>query len=399
MPTVADTNALVADRVITREQADIIEKRAREIMVNLGINAVLCFGILAATAGLVLWLASAASVAIVGMVFLGGGLLVLANKSDLYRMFGNAGALIGAGMLIGGAWLELLNNYRDIAGWVALAGGIPVILLAGRSILHGGLTTRFVAGSILLMGLALHLVGLAEIISSKDLSGIPVMLSYLYAAIVIAIAGWAIDVRFVTALAIAPFAQVLDTSTNYFHAAYVFYSPESTLSILQMTLLIVACIWIAQRASEETARHLGILAIMAFIVANLCALVGSLWGDVVGSHLWGPGRWHYSSGGTWETYNEAVTAFRASALVISDGVYAIVWAIALTAAIFWAAHQSRRGLFNAAVTFAAIHAYTQLFESYYDEPLAYVIGGFAAIPLAWAMWRLNLRFLARSGAA
>ena len=44
---------------------------------------------------------------------------------------------------------------------------------------------------------------------------------------------------------------------------------------------------------------------------------------------------------------------------------------------------------NTALTFAAIHAYTQLFESFGDEPLAYFIGGLAAIPLAWGLWRLN----------
>lgn len=46
-------------------------------------------------------------------------------------------------------------------------------------------------------------------------------------------------------------------------------------------------------------------------------------------------------------------------------------------------------MFNTALTFAAIHAYTQLFESFGDEPLAYVIGGLAAIPLAWGLWRLK----------
>ena len=46
-------------------------------------------------------------------------------------------------------------------------------------------------------------------------------------------------------------------------------------------------------------------------------------------------------------------------------------------------------MFNTALTFAGIHAYTQLFETFGDEPLAYVIGGLAAIPLAWGLWRLD----------
>ena len=63
--------------------------------------------------------------------------------------------------------------------------------------------------------------------------------------------------------------------------------------------------------------------------------------------------------------------------------------------LVWAAHGANRGLFNTAMTFAAIHAYTQLFESFGDEPLVYVIGGLSAIPLAWGMWRANAYFTAR----
>ena len=73
----------------------------------------------------------------------------------------------------------------------------------------------------------------------------------------------------------------------------------------------------------------------------------------------------------------------------------VLWAAALAALILWSAHKAQRGLFNASVTFAGIHAYTQLFESFYDEPLAYVIGGIAAIPLAWSMWRLDHWIVAR----
>ena len=74
---------------------------------------------------------------------------------------------------------------------------------------------------------------------------------------------------------------------------------------------------------------------------------------------------------------------------MSAGVYSVLWAIALAAMVFWAAQRNQRGLFNAAMTFAAIHVYTQFFESFSKEPLAYVVAGLAAIPLAWGIWRLN----------
>ncbi|MFO8127241.1 hypothetical protein [Yoonia sp.] len=42
-----------------------------------------------------------------------------------------------------------------------------------------------------------------------------------------------------------------------------------------------------------------------------------------------------------------------------------------------------------AMIFAGIRAYTQMSESFSGGPRAYVIGGPAAIPLAFGLWRLN----------
>ena len=388
MPHVVDTDKLVADGVIDVAQSAEIIKRSRALMVSLAINTILCFGILAATLGLIFWLADALSVAIFGFVALAAGLFILAKAKDLYSMFGNSAALIGAGMLIGGAGIELVDKYEDIAGWVMVPGGALIAGIAGRALVGGGFTTRFVQGSILLMGLAMHLIGIGLLIAQHDPGGWIMPIVFLYTACLIAAAGYVTDVRFVTALAIAPFAQMLDTSTSYFHAAYVFYSPEPVLSIIQMAVLVAIMLWVVANHSERIGRHAFTLAIMGFIVLNLCALVGSLWGDVVGQSMWGPDRWSDSSK-TWEDWQAEVEAFKATTLVISANVFSILWAVFLAACIVWAAFTARRGLFNASMTFAAIHAYTQLFESFADEPLAYVIGGLAAIPLAWGMWRAD----------
>lgn len=395
MHSLADTKALMADGVITPDQAKIIEQRAREIMVSLAINSVLCAGILAATGGMIFWLANATAVAIAGTLLLALGLVILARSGESVRMFGNASALIGAGMLIGGAGLELVDKYPDQAGWIMSLGGALVAIIAGRAMIWGGLTTRFVQGSILLMGVALHLSGVGVLAADLDLGGLAQSGLFLYAAGVIAMTGWVIDSRFVTALAIAPFAQMLDTGTGYFHAAYVFYSPEPTLTILQMGALIALMLWASGRLEERQARHARTLVIMAFIVANLAALVGSLFGDVIGQTIWGPG-WDYGSDMTYEQWEAARRAFEERALTISANVYSVLWALALLAIGAWSAHGGKRVLFNATLTFAGIHAYTQLFESFSDEPLAYVIGGFAAIPLAWGAWKLNQWFAAKS---
>ncbi|MEL6978006.1 MAG: cisplatin damage response ATP-dependent DNA ligase, partial [Pseudomonadota bacterium] len=45
--------------------------------------------------------------------------------------------------------------------------------------------------------------------------------------------------------------------------------------------------WIARHRPERIARHARVLAVLGFVVANLCALVGSLFGDYVGETIWG----------------------------------------------------------------------------------------------------------------
>lgn len=399
MHTIVDTEALVSEGLMSEDLARNIESRARATMVTLAINLVLCAGILFATFGLIFWLADAMAVAVVGALMLAGGAAILARGGDLYRMFGNAATLIGAGMLIGGAGIELVDKYEDIAPWVMVPAGALIAAICGPILLRGT-QSRFVVGSVALMGLALHLVGLGFAMAQANAEGLIVALFYLYAAIAIGGAGWLVDNRLVTALAIVPFAQALDTGTFYFHAAYVFYSPEPTLSILQMALLVAAAVWGATHWPERTARHARITAIMGFVVANLCALVGSLWGDHVGETLWGPGRYRGPDGiytpESWDLWRQAQEAFHRTSLYISEHVYTGLWAVALAALIAWSAHTNRRGLFNASVTFAGIHAYTQMFETFSDEPLAFVIGGLAAIPLAWGMWRANQWFVARA---
>ena len=383
---VAQTDQLVADGVINPAQANEIQSRARAAMIALCVNALLIAGIIAATLGLVFFLASAMSVAVCGGLFLAGGLLILRYGHELYRMFGNASALIGAGMLISGTGIELADKVPDIAGFVMAAIGALLAGLFYWRFRAGFARLKFAYGAVLVMAVAMHVVGIYVVAVEQDLSGWPMPIIHFYVFGVIAALGLTLDLRIITALAIVPFAQMLDTGTYYFTAAYVFYSPESTLSILQMSALIVACLWISGRGSAALARQAGVLMIMAFVVANLCFLVGSIWGDIVGSHLFGPERADFDD---WETYWNAVQAYRETLPNISEGVYAIVWAVLLAGLIVWAAMSNRRGIFNAAMTFAGIHAYTQMFESFYYEPLAYVIGGLAAIPLAFGLWQLN----------
>lgn len=385
MQHVVDTGRLVADEWITTDQATEIARRSRETMVALAVNTLLFAGIIAATFGLIFWLADALAVAVAGSVFLALGGAVLLKGSELYRMLGNASAIVGAGMLIGGAGIELVDKYREFAEPFMLLGGAAVAGFAYYIFAKSRAALGFAAGSILLMGGALHLAGVGLML--ENAGGLTPVFVNGYAALLIAAAGVLVNVRLVTALAIVPFAQMLDTGTHYWHAAYAFYSPESTLTILQMGALIGACVWASTRLTDRFARHAGILAIMAAVVANLAFLVGSLWGDHVGASFYDLPGWDRDL--NYEENTGIQEAFRAQFFTISEHIYSVVWAVLLASAAFWAAHGNRRGLFNAAMTFGGIHAYTQMFETMSDEPLAYAIGGLAAIPLAWGMWRLN----------
>lgn len=397
MHYLADTGALLADGTLTPAQARIIEDRSRSAMVALGVNTLLTAGILAAAAGFVFWLADVTAVAALGALFLAVGAAILLMAGPLYRMLGNAAALIGAGMLAGGATLRLIEKFPpDAAGTALLAVGALGAGLALWLLRRSRPELRFVFGALVVMMAAVHLAGLYTLMQTMAGYGWATPTAHLYATGVLLLLGYFLDLRILTALAIIPFAQVLDTSTEYFHAAYAFYSPEPTLSILQMTLALIAGLWLAQNRPGRLGRQGGMFAIMAFIVGNLCFLVGSLWGDVVGQSFW---RAQYQYSDDWAANEAAADAFATTTVTISPEVYSVVWAIALAAALAYAMFRHRRGLFNATLTFGAIHAYTQLFESFGMEPLAFVIAGLTAAPLAWALWRINEWFRARQAIA
>ena len=124
---------------------------------------------------------------------------------------------------------------------------------------------------------------------------------------------------------------MLDTGTAYFHAAYVFYSPEPTLTILQMAAAVGVCVWAMQRLPDRVGRHAGIFAIMAAVVGNLAFLVGSLWGDDIGLSYFRDAAPKWNDFEDWSDYNTAYEAWRAGFFHISEHVFSAVWAILLIA--------------------------------------------------------------------
>lgn len=391
MPHVVQTEALIAEGILSEAQGAEIARRSRDTMLALIVNIVLCAGIIAASLGFVFWIADAFGVALLGLAFLAAGLATLARAGALYRMLGHAATLIGGGMLIAGAGIEIADKLPDYAHYALLTLGAGIAALSAFAFQKGPQTLRFSLGALGLMGIALHLSGLLYLITQVTDGGAVNVIAALYATALIVGAGIFTNVRAVTALAIVPFAQALETGTAYWHAAYVFYSPESTLTILQMSALIAACLWAMQRYPERIARHAGILSIMAAVVGSLAFLVGTLWGDYVGITFFRDAAPVYADYENYEAYQRARDLYQSGFFHIHEHVYSAAFAIVLIAGAWFAAASNRRGLFNAAVTFLGIHAYTQMFESFSDEPMVYALGGLAAIPLAWGLWRLNTR--------
>lgn len=395
MHTIADTRRLVADGVISADQAKIIEARARQAMVSLIVNTLLCGGILVALVGIFEILDSPALIAGCGGVGLVLGVLILAYGGEMVRMFGNASVLIGAGILLYGISVELADQYENIAGAVMTVGGIAIMGVTAWALSLKGFSAQFVTGAILLMGVCVHISGLGYFFYTPSLSPLVNSILFLYISAIFVAAGWVTNVRLVTAFAIVPFflmLYILDEAR--FNMNCVFVIPEKTLSLVQMSVLFIACIWISGRTNERIARHARTLAFMGFIVANICALSGSICGDIVGDYVWGPGSYsvpYYNDRyETVEAWRLARDRFEESALIITSGVYTILWAIALVAFILWSAHKNMRALFNTAMLFAALNAFIQISVVLGDGPFAYIVYGLAAIPLAWGIWRLNL---------
>ena len=136
MHVIADTDALVADGTLTQDQARVLEARSRDVMVSMAVNAILFCGIIAAIAGFIVWLAEPLAVTVTGALMLAAGLAVLSRGGTTYAIFGNSAVLIGGGMLLGGASVELIDKYEGVAG----DRNQPVALA------HGWLVGAFCAG-------------------------------------------------------------------------------------------------------------------------------------------------------------------------------------------------------------------------------------------------------------
>lgn len=386
MQWLVDIDQAVEDGVISAAAGETLKRRGRENMIAYAIGLALSAGVVMVVGGAAFLLDDARALLALGAALCGLGLWALLKGGGRLAIVANAAAVIGAALALGAAGY-LLDLSLNSPLWVGAALGLPAAALGFWLHREGPAPLRLFGGWLLLMGAALHVTGIFSAPSDGRYAWIAM---HYFAALAIA-CGAALNVRFVTALAVIPLATALSSRTFYFHASYGVAIYEATLTILQMAVVGLLALYFSQRLTERAARHARIIGQMAVIWANMAFWIGSLWGDEVGKHLWGPDRAAFES---FEAYRAAAEAFQASTLIIPDEAFAALWAFGLLALGAWAAATARRAVLNIAVVFGAIHFYTQYFERLDATPGAFVIAGLIAIAVAWGLRELNRRLAA-----
>ena len=299
MKWLVDVDAAEAEGVITSNTAGELKRRAREAMVSYAINLALFAGIVMVIGGAVVWLEDRPALSVLGLGLTGIGLLVLRLGNPNVRLVANATAIIGASLAVGAATDLLLDSHLSpflsgvFLGFPVAAAGLLIRRASPEKL-------SVIGGWLLLLGAAVHVFGL--LITESDL-GLDWLVLH-YAGFVAIACGLLLDVRFVTALSIVALASALSSRTFYGHASYGIAIYEVSLTIIQMSLIALLCLFLSQRMSERIARHSRLLGQMALIWINMAFWIGSIWGDVVGFHLWGP---------IWTEVTEGITDFHEKA--------------------------------------------------------------------------------------
>ncbi|MEX2648035.1 MAG: hypothetical protein WD673_03375 [Alphaproteobacteria bacterium] len=395
MRWLVDIDSAVADGTLTPEAGIELKRRARAAMVGYAINLALFAGVVMVIAGAAAWLKDRQALAALGVALAAVGTFTLIRGGPRVRLVANAAAIIGATLAMG-ALVDLLFEGRTERVGVGVALGLPAIAIGWTMRRSAPTTLSVLGGWIMLLGAGVHVAGILTTESRLGLEWV----ALLYAGTVAIACGVILDVRFVTATAMVPLAAALSSRTFYGHATYGVAIYESSLTIVQMSLIALVALAVSRGFSERFARHARTLGQLSLIWINMAFWVGSLWGDVVGFHLWGP-RWDAVTAGIYDwgvriaAWEAASKAFKADAIVISADVFAALWALGILAVGAWGASTARRAVLNIAVTFGAIHFYTQYFERLHVTPAAIVVAGVIAIIAAWLLWAVNRRLAPR----
>jgi len=192
------------------------------------------------------------------------------------------------------------------------------------------------------------------------------MLSFWAVTAMFTLAGIASRSSLLAVLATLMLAATIGARSEYAHANYALIIQQPITTVIVFTLLAIGLYLLAGHLSTLYQRIALASARTGLFLVNFGFWVGSLWGEQT----------------------------KAGVMILSDAMFAILWALALLGAAVWAWKQNRRWMLNAIATFACIHFYTQWFERLDTSPGTVLIAGLLALAFAAGIRSINVNMKA-----
>lgn len=258
--------------------------------------------------------------------------------------------LIGFGVIaVSGAALALVP-----APTTAIAIGL-LILIAGLALLRSGSEQWKVLSNICILVGALMTGG--GIVTEFKGS----LLSILSVTAIFSVAAIFARSTLLAVLATLMLSASIGAKSGYFHASYFLVIQEPTITVILFGLLAIGLYQLSKKLSAEYEKIALASARAGVFLVNFGFWVGSLWGERSDSRE----------------------------VLISDSVFAVLWALALLATAIWSWKQNRRWVLNTVVTFGGIHFYTQWFEHLGASPGTVLVAGLLVLAFAVGLRSVN----------
>lgn len=161
-------------------------------------------------------------------------------------------------------------------------------------------------------------------------------------------------------LATLALSAAIGARTGYFHASYFLVIREPVLTVTLFSLLAIGLYQLSKILPPAYERLALVSARTALFLVNFGFWIGSLWGDRF-----------------------------ARDIVVSENLFAVLWALALAGTAVWAWKRNRRWVLNATAVFGGIHFYTQWFENLKASPGTVLVAGLLALAFALGLKYLN----------
>lgn len=258
--------------------------------------------------------------------------------------------LIGFGVIaVGGAALALVPTSAT-----AIILGL-FVLITGLAVLRGSFEQWRVLANICILVGALMTGG--GIISDFD-GSLPSILSV---TAIFTVASILARSTLLAVLATLILSACIGAKTGYFHASYFLVIEEPTVTVILFSVLAVALYQLSRRLTPEYEGIAVASARTSVFLVNFGFWVGSLWGERSDQRD----------------------------IIISEAVFAVLWALALLATGIWSWRSNRRWVLNTVATFGGIHFYTQWFEHLGPSPGAVLVAGLLTLGFALALRTAN----------